>query len=112
MTFPSPTKVDSFATTNPAFFKPINATKRPIPTAMEDFNTFGMASIIFPRIPVTVKTKNKTPDIKTAPSAVCHDNPCPNTTEYVKNAFKPIPGPVTIGKFAHRAISNVLNTMA
>ncbi len=37
------------------------------------------------------------PDKKTTPSAVCQGTPRPRTIEYVKYAFKDIPGASAIG---------------
>jgi len=40
---PRVTSVDSLLTTNPAFFKPMNAMKRPIPAPMACLSVTGMA---------------------------------------------------------------------
>lgn len=78
------TYVDSLETIIPTFFKPTKAINRPIPADTACFIPEGMALIIVSLILVIVKIKNATPEIKTAPRAVCHGTPIPNTTVYVK----------------------------
>ena len=76
--FPSATNVDSLATMIPAFFKPTNATKKPIPAPIASFNCAGIALIIIRRMFVTVMMTKMIPDTNTQASAPSGDNPiCP-----------------------------------
>ena len=44
------------------------------------------------RAPITLSTTNNTPEMNTAPRAVCHGYPRAPTTVKEKKAFRPIPG--------------------
>ncbi len=70
---PRPTRVASLMTTMPADLKPRNARKAPIPAVMANFRLSGMALTMACRAPATLSTTNSTPEMKTAPSAVCHE---------------------------------------
>ncbi|MMZ57671.1 hypothetical protein D1872_196140 [compost metagenome] len=105
--FPRATVVPSLATIIPAFFIPIKVMNKPIPTPIADCKTSGTDSMTFFRIPVIARIKKVTPDINTAPNAVCHVNPIPRTTVYVKNATSPSPGATAIGMLASTAYSSV-----
>ncbi len=80
-----------------AFFRPIKAINKPIPAETACFMPAGITLMIVSRMRVAVKSRKITPEMKTAPSAVCHGTPMPCTTVYVKYAFNPIPGARAIG---------------
>ena len=69
--FPKATNVDSFATMMPAFFKPMNAMKKPIPAPIASFSCCGIALMIILRKPVTEMTMKIIPETKTAAKAAC-----------------------------------------
>ena len=77
---PSVTNVASFATTIPALRSPRNAMKSPIPPATAVLIERGIASTTSARTRPAVRSRNATPERKTAPSAVCHGTPIPSTT--------------------------------
>lgn len=106
---PKVTRVATLPTTIPAFCKPMKAMNAPIPHPIEQRKHSGMAAMIACRKRVTVSIKNATPETKTAPNAVCHGNPMPRQTVYVKNADIPIPGASAMGKLTHNPISSVVN---
>ena len=110
--FPKATNVDGSATTIPAFFKPTNAIKSPIPALTACFISFGIAFITSSLIPVTDIIKNIIPDNKVAEIAVCHGIPIPIQTPNPKNALSPIPGAKTIGNFAIAPIIKVPTALA
>ena len=68
---PSPTRVASLATTMPADLKPRKARKAPMPAVIANFRLSGIALTIACRAPATLNTTNRTPEMKTAPRAVC-----------------------------------------
>lgn len=68
---PRATKVDSSATTMPAFFIPISARKPPIPAVIAIFSDIGSAFTIARRAPTTLRTTKSTPEMNTAASAAC-----------------------------------------
>ena len=62
----------------PAFFKPTNAMKKPIPAPIANFNCTGIALIIALRTPVTEIRIKITPEINTALKAAAQLKPiCP-----------------------------------
>ena len=71
---PNATNVDSFATMIPAFFKPTNAIKKPIPAPIASLSCFGIALMIILRIPVTEINKKNKPETNTAAKAACQLN--------------------------------------
>ena len=70
----------------------MNARNIPIPAVTANLSAFGMARTTACRTPITESSTNSTPEMNTAPSAVCQGIFCPSTTVYAKYAFKPIPG--------------------
>ena len=76
--FPIVTNVAGLATMIPAFFKPTNAIKKPIPAPIANFNCTGIALIIALRTPVTEIRIKITPEINTALKAAAQLKPiCP-----------------------------------
>tara|TARA_B100001079_G_C16396337_1_gene509251 strand:- start:944 stop:1678 length:735 start_codon:yes stop_codon:yes gene_type:complete len=92
--------VESLEIIIPPFLRPIKPIKKPTPDAIAILKFVGILSIIHFLNEVTLIIKNKTPEIKTAPKAVSQEYPISPTTEYVKNAFKPMPGAKPTGQFA------------
>ena len=73
------TRVDA-STQRPAFCRPINAIKRPIPTDTPFFRETGMALKIASRTVVRDRMIKIIPSQNTANSAVCHGTPMLATT--------------------------------
>ena len=69
---PRPIRVASLATTIPALRNPKKARKAPMPAVIANLSPSGMARTIACRAPITLKITNRAPEMKTAPSAVCH----------------------------------------
>ena len=93
--------------TMPAFTRPMNAMKRPIPTEIAFLMFCGIELMIASR---TLKNDNKMkirPSKNTAVNANSGDLPIPSTTVYAKNALRPIPGASANGKLAKRPITSV-----
>ena len=86
-----------FFTMIPAFFKPINARKNPIPPPVPNCKSFGIIFIIFSLRPIIVTIKKMTDDIKTAARVALQLHPIDLTTVIAKNAFIAIPGAILIG---------------
>ena len=84
----------------PAFFKPINVIKMPIPVAVAILNSEGIAFAIVSRSGVIEIRRNSTPAQKMIPSAVCHQTFCVRMIVKVKKALMPIPGATANGSFA------------
>ena len=95
------TIVPGDATTMPAPLKPINAINRPIPTPMAPFRQAGMASITICVMFVIARMKNNTPEINTAPKAVCQLSPMLPHMIKANTAPSPSPEPMAIGRFAY-----------
>ncbi len=74
------TNVAGFATMAPAFFRPMNARNIPIPAVTANLSGFGIARTTAWRTPSTESSTKSTPEMNTAPSAVCHGIFCPSTT--------------------------------
>ena len=72
--------VDSFATTKPQFFKPINAMNNPIPPETANFKFFGIALTTASRTLKSDKIINIIPSTNTAVNAICQLTPIPITT--------------------------------
>lgn len=89
---PRVTIVASFGTTIPAVRSPRNARNVPMPAVIASLRLMGIAMTIALRAPMTLRTTNSTPEMNTAPSAVCHGTPIPCTTVKEKNALSPMPG--------------------
>jgi hypothetical protein len=64
----------------PALFSAIRARNRPMPTAIALRSDCGMPRMMSSRKPVKVTTRNRQPEMKTAPSATCQVKPMPSTT--------------------------------
>ena len=109
---PSPTKVASFFTTKPIFFKPIKVINNPIPAPTAILIDSGIQSAILSRIPPNDKMKKKHPDKNTIPKAVSQVTPLSMTKVKVKKAFNPIPGANPNGAFAQTPEINVPNAVA
>ena len=92
-----PTNVAGFATTSFAPRIPTKAMNMPIPAAVECFKQSGMPLTICSRTRVMVSRMNSTPEKNTTPSAVCQGMCIPRQTEYVKYAFRDIPGASAMG---------------
>ena len=75
VSLPSVTSVASLATTTPALRSPMITRKNPIPVAMASFCERGMALTTHSRTGSTDRISIRTPEQKTAPSAVCQDRP-------------------------------------
>ena len=75
-----------------AFWSPINAINRPMPTLTACFSVIGIALKIASRTLKHDKKIKITPSINTAASAICQEYPYWRTTVYAKYAFSPIPG--------------------
>ena len=69
------TSVESEFTTIPAFWKPMKAMNRPIPTETPFFSCIGMALKIASRTLVTDNTIKISPSTNTASSATCQEYP-------------------------------------
>ena len=69
---PKVTSVASLALTIPAFFKPMNAMKSPMPGDIARRRISGMESTIFCLSPVMVRRMNMIPSRNTAVKANCH----------------------------------------
>ena len=67
--------------TIPAPRSPMNAMNSPMPTDMARVRFFGTEAMIMLRIFVTERKRNTTPEMNTAPSAVCQGRLMPRTTE-------------------------------
>ena len=74
------TSVESFPTTILAFWSPINAIKRPIPTDTACFRFIGMELKIASRTLVRESRIKMIPSANTAASACCQEYPIPRTT--------------------------------
>ena len=77
---PRPTKVDGLEIIIPAFFKPTNAIKKPIPAPIANFSCLGIALMTALRIPVIEIRRNTIPERKTALNAAYHEYPIPKQT--------------------------------
>ena len=66
------TMVASLPSTMPALCSAINPIKKPMPAEMPRFRFMGMLLMSHSRIGTILMTTKITPEIKTAPSAVCH----------------------------------------
>ena len=66
---PSATSVAGLATTIPAFLRPMKPMNSPIPPATAANRCTGIADTINWRTPVSVSTRNATPEMNTQPSA-------------------------------------------
>ncbi len=109
---PRPTSVAGLSTTTPALFNPIRARNMPIPAAIALRNECGMPSTSQRRIPVTVRNRKIMPEMKTAPSACCHEKPIAPTTVKAKKALRPMPGAMPIGQLATSAMTIEPNAAA
>ena len=72
---PRVTRVDSLATTIPAFLRPMRAMNMPMPTTMAYLRFRGMELMSFSRSLVTVRMRKMTPDQKTVPRATLQCSP-------------------------------------
>ena len=77
---PRPTRAASLPTTIPAFRKPRKARNAPMPAVMANYRPSGMARTMARRAPIMLRITNSTPEMKTAPSAVCQGYPRAPTT--------------------------------
>ena len=77
---PSVTSVALSPTTIPALLSAISARNRPMPTVMALRSDCGMPSMMCLRMPNSVTTRNKQPEMNTAPSAACQVKPMCSTT--------------------------------
>ena len=68
----SVTRVPGESTTRPPHCSPINATSRPMPTAIACFNDAGITTISRSRRPTVAVRMKMRPALATAPSAICH----------------------------------------
>ena len=87
---------------NPVFCNPMKAIKRPIPTVIPFFMLGLSACMSCVRKLVNEMRRNKTPEIKTMPSAVCHGASKPAAAaagrmEKTKKKLTPIPGARAMG---------------
>ena len=78
---PKVTSVSLLLTIISRFFNPIKVIKRPIPAGIAIRIESGIALTIFSRTPIIVRTKKRTPEIKTTPSAVSQLILLPMTSE-------------------------------
>ena len=69
---PTVNSVVSLATTIPMLFSAIRPRKKPIPAEMAIFCERGMLSTIQRRTGKSDKITQMTPEMNTAPSAICH----------------------------------------
>ena len=69
----------------------------PIPAVIATRIECGIPLTIILRMPNKLTSKNRQPEMNTAPSAACHAKPMPLTTAYAKYAFSPMPGAIAIG---------------
>ena len=83
---------------SPAFFRPMNVRKMPMPAAVPILSSEGIALAIVSRIGVTEISRNSTPAQKTMPSATCHQTFCVRMIVNVKKALMPMPGATANGK--------------
>ena len=104
---PSATRVESEFTMMPAFCRPMNTMKHPIPAVMPNLRLGGIWSRTFFLTPLTAIRKNITPDIRTATRASCHVYCRPMMMVYVKKALTPISGACATGYLAYRAMRRV-----
>src|SRR5574344_541549 len=104
---PRLTRVASFFTMTPAFCKPMNAMKRPIPAPIAFLRLAGIALTIASRRLVSVSITNIRPSIRIAVRANCQEWPRPQHPVNTKNALSPIPGARAKGSFAHNDIIRV-----
>ena len=88
------TGVPAPRTTTPAFVRPMNAMKRPIPIAIAFFRSSGIASMIFSRMPVSTRIVTAIPSTTTSPIAAGNDSPSPATRPKATTAFSPRPGAI------------------
>ncbi|MNS96241.1 hypothetical protein D3C72_1305300 [compost metagenome] len=79
--WPSVTRVASLLTITPAFLSPMKAINYPMPAPIADRSTSGTPSTSRRLTPVTESSMKTSPEMKTAPRAVCHERPLPSTTE-------------------------------
>ena len=63
------------STIMPAFWRPMNIMKQPIPAVMPNLRLGGIWSRTLFLTPLTAMAKNMIPDIRTATRACCHVNP-------------------------------------
>lgn len=96
--------VDASFTTILEFNNPIRVIKSPIPPEMPSRRLLGMELNMFSLTSKIDIRRKRMPSTKIAVNANCQLTPIPNTTEYVKNAFSPMPGASPIGKFARSPI--------
>ena len=102
---------------SPVFCKPMNAMNSPMPAAMPFFRLGEMALKIISRNPISERIRNKTPEIKTQPSATCQPFAKPaavaaGITENTKKKFSPMPGAWAMGYRASKAMSAVASAAA
>ncbi len=88
---PSVTGVPAPRTTKPAFTKPINAMKKPIPTAIARLSSVGIARITASRRFVWVRTRTIRPSSTTTPIASGKVRPSPATSVKATKALRPRP---------------------
>ena len=77
---PKATVVVGLATMMPELRKPNRASSRPMPAAMAEYNSVGMAATTCLITPATVSATNSAPERNTAPSATCQEMCMPLTT--------------------------------
>ena len=73
------TRVEA-STARPAFWRPMKAMNRPMPTETPRFSGRGMALKMDSRTLVRDRTMKMRPSIKTANRATCQEMPMPRTT--------------------------------
>ena len=93
--------VPGASTTTPAFRSPMNAIKRPIPTAIPFFRLGLTPSIMAARMRIADRMRKRTPAMNVIPRATFQDceKPAavrPMTTE-TKKKFSPMPGACAMG---------------
>ena len=81
---PNVTRVASLPTTTPALRSPMMTRKNPMPAAIASFCERGMAFTTHSRTGSTDRTSIRTPEQKTAPSAVCQGSPSVPTATAAK----------------------------